>query len=348
LKVGVTDLASVASLELAADGMPDLPVALVELTDRVPDADAIEGAQRVAANASRVLVGVSSGVPRPEWRPLIDALALTLVETAGDEGLPLACVAVEDVDVAAARMLACAGKAPIAGTTLHRLLKTTAHVPVADGLVIESLAYSTLLAGPEFAAWLAARTPHEPKPEEQPPVVVERADSTLTITLNRPTRHNAYSARVRDVLVEALDVAICDPSVSRVELLGAGPSFCSGGDLDEFGTTPDPATAHVIRLERSVASRLHQLRDRLVARVHGACIGAGTEFAAFCGTVVAADDTYFQLPEVEMGLVPGAGGTVSVCRRIGRWRTAYLALTGGRIDVERALAWSLVDRRADD
>jgi enoyl-CoA hydratase/carnithine racemase len=152
---------------------------------------------------------------------------------------------------------------------------------------------------------------------------------------------------MRDALIEALDLAIFDTSVSRVELHGAGPSFCSGGDLDEFGTTPDPATAHLIRMERSVALRLHQLRDRLVARVHGACIGAGTEFAAFCGTVVAAEDAYLQLPEVAMGLVPGAGGTVSVCRRIGRWRTAYLALTGCRIDVERALAWNLVDRRAD-
>ena len=91
--------------------------------------------------------------------------------------------------------------------------------------------------------------------------------------------------------------------------------------------------------------RLHELRDRLEARAHGACIGAGAEFAAFCGAVAAADDAYFQLPELEMGLVPGAGGTVSVSRRIGRWRTAYLALTGTRIDVARALAWKLVDRR---
>jgi enoyl-CoA hydratase/carnithine racemase len=345
LRVGISDLAAVASLDIAAEGTPELPVALVELPDHIPGADVIGAVARAAAESSPVLVGVSKGAPRSEWQPLIDALALTLVETAED--VPLACVAVEDVEAESARLLSHVGASPIASATLHRLLRATAELSVADGLVVESLAYSTLLAGPEFARWLARRERHEPKPEEQPPVLVERTDSTLSITLNRPTRHNAYSARMRDALIEGLDLAIFDTSVSRVLLQGVGPSFCSGGDLDEFGTTPDPATAHIIRVERSVASRLHQLRDRLVTHVHGACIGAGTEFAAFCGTVVAAEDAYFQLPEVAMGLLPGAGGTVSVCRRIGRWRTAYLALTGCRIDVERALAWNLVDRRAD-
>jgi enoyl-CoA hydratase/carnithine racemase len=95
-----------------------------------------------------------------------------------------------------------------------------------------------------------------------------------------------------------------------------------------------------------VASRLHQLRDRLQVHVHGACIGAGTEFAAFAGTLIADDDSYFQLPELAMGLVPGAGGTASLSRRIGRWRTSYLSLTGARIDVATALDWNLVDRRS--
>jgi enoyl-CoA hydratase/carnithine racemase len=203
-----------------------------------------------------------------------------------------------------------------------------------------------LLAGTEFTTWLARRTRKEPASDHQP-VLVERHGPTLTVTLNRPARHNAYSARMRDALVEALDIAIHDASVLSVELRGAGPSFCSGGDLDEFGTTRDPVAAHLIRMHRSVAARLHQLSDRLHAHLHGACIGAGVEFAAFCGDVLASEDAYFRLPEVEMGLVPGAGGTVSLCRRIGRWRTAYLALTGAQIDVEKALAWKLVDRRAD-
>jgi enoyl-CoA hydratase/carnithine racemase len=76
---------------------------------------------------------------------------------------------------------------------------------------------------------------------------------------------------------------------------------------------------------------------------HGACVGAGTEIAAFAGRVVAAPDAFFALPEVHMGLVPGAGGSVSVVRRIGRHRATWLMLSGERLPAETALRWGLVD-----
>jgi enoyl-CoA hydratase/carnithine racemase len=70
------------------------------------------------------------------------------------------------------------------------------------------------------------------------------------------------------------------------------------------------------------------------------------EMAAFCGWIEAQDDSVFGLPELGLGLIPGAGGTVSVTRRIGRWRTAYLVLSGRVIDADTALAWGLVDAKA--
>jgi enoyl-CoA hydratase/carnithine racemase len=79
------------------------------------------------------------------------------------------------------------------------------------------------------------------------------------------------------------------------------------------------------------------------ARVRGACVGAGAELPAFCGHVSAREDAFFQLPEVAMGLVPGAGGTASLPRRIGRQRTAWLALSGERISAQTAQRWGLVD-----
>ena len=85
------------------------------------------------------------------------------------------------------------------------------------------------------------------------------------------------------------------------------------------------------------------MRTRTSVALHGACIGAGIELAAFAREVTATDDAHFQLPEVAFGLVPGAGGTVSLPRRIGRQRTAWLALSGRRIDASTALAWGLVD-----
>ncbi|HRD62678.1 MAG TPA: enoyl-CoA hydratase/isomerase family protein, partial [Nocardioides sp.] len=75
----------------------------------------------------------------------------------------------------------------------------------------------------------------------------------------------------------------------------------------------------------------------------GACIGAGIEIPAFAETVVATPDAWFRLPELSMGLVPGAGGTVSIPRRIGRWRTAWLLLTGRDLAAATALEWGLVD-----
>ena len=104
-----------------------------------------------------------------------------------------------------------------------------------------------------------------------------------------------------------------------------------------------PPPRHRLRLRRSAGRALAAVADRVVVRVHGACVGAGVELPAFAGRVIARPDATFRLPEVAMGLIPGAGGTVSVPRRIGRQRTAWLALTGTAIDAATAKEWGLVD-----
>jgi enoyl-CoA hydratase/carnithine racemase len=234
-------------------------------------------------------------------------------------------------------------RAPFAAATLAHVLRAGRTASVEDALLLESLAYATLQGGPELARWLATRPAPAALAASPAPVVdVARDGDVLAITLVRPERHNAFSARMRDALVEALGLAEADATLDVV-LRGAGPSFCSGGDLDEFGTCADPPTAHLIRMTRSPARLLANLGARVRAEVHGACIGAGIELAAFAGRVTATPDAFFQLPEVAMGLIPGAGGTASLPRRIGRQRTAYLALTGARIDAATALAWGLVD-----
>jgi enoyl-CoA hydratase/carnithine racemase len=86
---------------------------------------------------------------------------------------------------------------------------------------------------------------------------------------------------------------------------------------------------------------MHAMRDQIKVHLHGACVGAGVELPAFAGTIKAAEGTVFRLPELGMGLIPGAGGTVSLPRRIGRWRTLYLALTGQNLDLAAARGWGL-------
>jgi enoyl-CoA hydratase/carnithine racemase len=233
---------------------------------------------------------------------------------------------------------------PLAATALAVLLRGTEQRSIDDGLAAESAVYSLLQAGPEFAAWRAGRPARPLSPERGPLVVVEGDDGTLRVTLNRPRRHNAFSSRLRDELADALVLAVADPAVEHVVLDGAGPSFCSGGDLDEFGSFPDPATAHVVRMTRSPARLMASLASRTEVRLHGACMGAGIELPAFAGRVVADPNAVIALPELSLGLIPGAGGTTSLPRRIGRQRTALLALSGMHLDARTALTWGLVDR----
>ncbi|HVY10457.1 MAG TPA: enoyl-CoA hydratase/isomerase family protein [Mycobacteriales bacterium] len=228
-----------------------------------------------------------------------------------------------------------------AAAVLAAVLDVTAALPVEDALIVESLAYSTLQSGPEHQAWLASRKPRERRISAEP-VTVSRDGAGLAVRLNRPERRNAIDAATRDALLDAFAIADADPALTVV-WSGEGPSFCAGGDLDEFGTLSDPVSAHLIRTSRSLGAAVHRLRDRSTVLMHGACAGAGVELPAFAAKVIAEPGTTFLLPELSMGLIPGAGGTVSLPRRIGRDRTEQLARRGTPIDTETALEWGLID-----
>jgi enoyl-CoA hydratase/carnithine racemase len=235
---------------------------------------------------------------------------------------------------------------PVAGAALALQLRSSAGLGVPAGLIAESATYSALQEGAEFRRWRASRPAREPEPGTGR-VRAEKSPGALRITLARPARRNAVDWRMRDALAGALAGAIAAPDM-RVWLHGDGPDFCAGGDLDEFGSRPDPALAHLVRLTRSPAMLLHRLADRTTAFLHGACLGAGIELPAFAACVRATADTRIGLPEIGLGLIPGAGGTVSLPRRIGRWRTAFLGLTGTTIDAGKALQWGLIDAIEDE
>jgi len=334
---------------LDADAKVHQPLVLVDLdaTDGTAPDEVVNRAVDRARACGRLLVGVALRTPSEallseQRAQLVHALDLTLV--AGHTPPQRPIVGVPDAAADAAALHAAASANPQAAIVLGGLLRATEMLALTAALDAESFAYSTLLGGSEFRRWLDARGPLAAPPAVPEPVLVERVEDSLRLTLNRPQRRNAYGRQLRDALVEALRLAIVDDSVRTVVLCGAGPSFCSGGDLAEFGTTPDLTTAHLIRTRAGAARFLHELADRLEVRVHGSCVGAGIEMAAFAGRVTADPATVFRLPELQMGLVPGAGGTVSIPRRIGRWRTLYLALTGRAIDAPTGLSWGLVDR----
>lgn len=307
----------------------DLPSARAALADEMGD----------------VVVVDLAGAPLPSSTHVDALVTLPLVVVGlAPPGTPLPAAALVDLVVTAEeaeQVVGVVASNPLASTALAMLLR--AGVTGRAGLLAESATYSLLQAGPEFTAWRAGRAVrHRPAPAG-PAVRRTRDGSTTEIVLSRPEVHNAYDTAMRDGLTAALLDAAGDPSSPRIVLRGDGPSFCSGGDLEEFGTRPDPATAHLVRLARSPAELLGELSARTTAFIHGACRGSGIELPAFAERVVAAPDTTIGLPEIGMGLIPGAGGTVSLPRRIGRHRTAELALTLKTIDAATAQEWGLVD-----
>ena len=284
---------------------------------------------------------VVKGIP-PHGTPGLDFQPCIVV---GEEsGAWSDVVAHRDEDILA--IVATAARAPLASTALTVLLRGAEGRSTHEGLLAESATYSALQGGPEFLHWRTTTPRRKRSPVATAAVRVERQGNGLTIELHRPERHNALGVEMRDGLLDALAIATADPSLT-VTLRGAGPSFCAGGDLDEFGTTPDPTSGHLIRLALSIGEVLEPLAHRTTVHLHGSCIGSGIELAAFGGRVVATASTTIALPEVGLGLIPGAGGTVSLPRRIGRHRTALLALTRHPITASTALDWGLVDHVVD-
>ncbi|MCY3576556.1 MAG: enoyl-CoA hydratase/isomerase family protein [bacterium] len=340
---GLAEAETLLSLPYAGEdyGLADCPVILVELTPAdLSQWPSPETAELVKSTPAVMVASVPEDRDPTDTPKLAEICApFDIVLASGDLSVALAVPASELDQIAAA-----ATASPAAAVALVQLLRLSQDRTTADGLVAESLAYSTLQSGPQFQAWLASQPSRLVPDNPEPAVLAERDGSTLRLTLNRPERHNAFSAEMRDGLVEQLRAAWADPSLDGIVLDGAGPTFCSGGDLAEFGTTPDPGTAHRVRSVRSAAFWLDRLAAKARVAVHGTCVGAGVELPAYAHDVAAHPDTTFRLPEVAMGLVPGAGGTVSIARRIGRQRLCYFALTNSEIDATTALSWGLIDR----
>ncbi|MFF0497377.1 enoyl-CoA hydratase/isomerase family protein [Nocardia aobensis] len=332
-----------ADLSLDRDGRPHQPLTVVDLDGlRHSSPEHIADIAGSIATGAALTVAVAGDPVPARLHPILDAATVSVSE------LPLRdrrVVTVTDRAAAVEILAAAVDHAPRAALACGHLLRQTPALPTLPALAAEAAVYSMLLGGTEFRAWLTARGPAR-IPDDEPGELVrlERSGAELDIVLNRPHRRNALSAGLREELLAAAQVAEADPTITSVRLAGAGPAFCSGGDLGEFGCATDRVAAYLVRLDRAPWRVLDRLSARLRIDTHGACVGAGAEIAAFGGIVTAAPGTWFRFPEVGMGLVPGAGGTVSVPRRIGRWRAAWAMLTGATIDVDTALRWGLVDR----
>ncbi len=175
-------------------------------------------------------------------------------------------------------------------------------------------------------------------------LMFEKHGAVAHISLNRPQVVNAYNIQMRDDFSEALSAVELDPEVRALLITGEGRGFCAGADLTEFGSAPSQVIARQVRWERDVWGQLVNLGKPVVAAVHGYCIGSGLEIALLCDLRIAATGTVFALPEVQLGMIPAAGGTQTLPRAVGVSRALDLLLTGRRIQAEEALAMKLVTR----
>jgi enoyl-CoA hydratase len=263
-----------------------------------------------------------------------------------DHPLAAALDTVVELPVSAAGIAGQVIAQPRAAEVVVQLLRLLQGMPPDAGLTAESLAYAALQGGAAHAAWLAVRPPADAGPPGA--LRVEREGALLLLTLDRAGQGNAIDRPLRDALHESFALAALDARTARVVLRGRGRCFSLGAELGEFGTTRDPAEAHAIRMRSLPARALLGCAERLEVHVQGACIGAGLEIAAFARRIVAARNAWFQLPELAMGLLPGAGGCVSLTRRIGRQRAALMILSGRRVSAALAHEWGLVDALVDE
>ena len=175
-------------------------------------------------------------------------------------------------------------------------------------------------------------------------LLFEKHGAVAHISFNRPQVVNAYNIQMRNDFYEVLSAVEEDLEVRALLITGEGRGFCAGADLTEFGTAPSQVIARQVRWDRDVWGQLVNLDKPVIAAVHGFCIGSGLEIALLCDLRIAATSTVFALPEVQLGMIPAAGGTQTLPRAVRCSRALDLLLTGRRIQAAEALSMGLVTR----
>lgn len=320
----------------AANGLPD---AVTEATHPIVATIVDCGEPCPIATRKCITIGVDAAGACPGIDPAAYDILLTTRRVP-----PAPWVAAADPYGEAKRIATRIAAFPFASRVLCDLMRMQAGLDFANSLIAESLAYSTLLGGGEFARWLAARPPGAAEPVDRPRLNVARDNDLISLTLSDVATRNAFSAAMRDALYDILYNVLDDPTQPALTINATGRCFSVGGHLPEFGSNRDLAATHAIRTEHSCALLLHRLGARASVLFHGAAIGSGLEVFAAAHHRQARSDAWFQLPELSMGLIPGAGGTVTVPQAVGLHRARWMMLGGRRIDARTARAWGLVDR----
>ena len=171
-------------------------------------------------------------------------------------------------------------------------------------------------------------------------VITTREEPIATVQLNRPDVLNALNEEVLDELVKALNALDDDDGIRCIVLTGNDKAFAAGADIKEAFVSATP----ISMLRQDLTSKweaIRRIRTPIIAAVSGYALGGGCELAMICDIIVASETAQFGQPEINLGIIPGAGGTQRLTRAIGKYRANELILTGRRIKADEAKAIGL-------
>src|SRR5437867_10734594 len=174
-------------------------------------------------------------------------------------------------------------------------------------------------------------------------LLVDRRDRVAVITINRPEKRNALNIKTREEGAALLEQLRSDDSVGVVIFTGAGDkAFIAGADIGEFAGRTS-ITQRDVMMGRSLFTAVDSFPKPVIAMINGYCLGGGCELALACDIRVASETASFGQPEINLGIIPGGGGTQRLTRLVGEGKAMEMILTGEIIDARTAFAIGLVN-----
>ncbi|MBA5942420.1 MAG: enoyl-CoA hydratase [Methanophagales archaeon] len=175
----------------------------------------------------------------------------------------------------------------------------------------------------------------------------QEQEQVATITFNRPESWNALNTALLNELRTALEDAEADADIRVLVITGAGEkAFSTGADIGEISDKikrPEEAR-ELVRSVQSILTLIERMQKPVIAKINGFCLGCGLELALACDLRITSDNSIFGLPEVNLALIPGGGGTQRLPRLIGKTKAMEMLMTGEQIDAAEALRWKLVNK----